>query len=212
MIKKILIYVRMFFEDLKSAGWKNTIKEIFSWRRPAVPVYIDCQTKDFSRYSLEKTGCSISLINRDMINQYSESCKKSRIMKASYYLKKGYRALVLIKQDKIIGDLWFIVHWGNRDKKYTYHPDLKMLGINIKSGEAYAFDMYVAESERGKDLSTRFMASAINCLKEMGISRVYGHYMKKNIPALWIHKLIGFKELPEVYISRLLFLRLSHNK
>ncbi len=212
MIEKFYIYVMMFLEDIRHSGFKSTLKNIVFRHKAAVPVYIDCESRDFSKYSLEKTGYSICLLNKNLQDHYSISCRKSRSRKAKYNSKKGYGALVLIKDGKIIGDIWFTAKTNDKLKYNLNHSDLKLLGIELRKGEAYAFDMYVAESERGKDLSTRFMASAMNYLKEMGITRVYGYYLKNNIPALWIHKLIGFKELPEVLLSRFFLFRFSQTK
>lgn len=209
MIDKVLIYFLTFIEDAKSKGYIKAIRDIIFWNKPAIPVFIDCDVFNFTKYTFFSDDYALSQFEATMVNKFSGRYRKSRIRKAKYYLKKNYHALVILKNNQIIGDIWYVINDPQSAVTKIEHPDLNLLGITLKDYEAYAFDLYLLEKERGHNLSTFFMSSAIKALKEMGVLRVYGYYMKNNIPALWVHKLIGFRELPEVLISRFLFFRSS---
>jgi GNAT superfamily N-acetyltransferase len=121
-------------------------------------------------------------------------------------LKKGCRAFVLIKNERIIGDIWYVPPATSNPRP---HEDLDLLGIDLGPTDVYAFDMHVSKHERGKDLATSFMGSVLRELRGMGYTRAYGYYLSSNIPALWIHRLIGYKEMPGIGLKRFAFYRRS---
>lgn len=95
---------------------------------------------------------------------------------------------------------------NRKDGKHIFHSDLKMLGIACEEGDAYAFDMLIAPKYRGKNLAVPLQKSLQATLKKEGCQRVYGFYWDDNLPALWMHRMLKFKELPKKRISRFFFL------
>jgi GNAT superfamily N-acetyltransferase len=83
------------------------------------------------------------------------------------------------------------------------------LDIQLGEDEAYMFDMYVTPDSRGKVAAGYLLSNALQDLKDSGFTRVYGFYEKDNLPALWIHRLFGYRELGKRKVSRLLLYRKS---
>ena len=127
---------------------------------------------------------------------------RSRRLKGTYNTGNGYYAYAVVSAGKIIGDIWCASPRSIRSD--TVHPDLEWLGITCGDNDAYMFDMYVAPDSRGKVVTSLLLGGALAHLKEQGFHRVYGFYEKANLPALWTHRLFGYKELPNRKITRLL--------
>lgn len=94
-----------------------------------------------------------------------------------------------------------------QDNKPILHPDLDMLGIRAKEKEVYAFDMLIDPSFRGKNLAVPIQRSLQLALKAEGYSLVYGFYWQDNIPAMWMHRSLKFRELPKRWVSRFFFIK-----
>jgi GNAT superfamily N-acetyltransferase len=80
-----------------------------------------------------------------------------------------------------------------------------MLGITCSDKDAYAFDMYISPAHRGENLAGPLQRLLQAKLKEEGWRKVYGYYWDDNLPALWMHRVLKFKELPKRQVSRFLF-------
>jgi hypothetical protein len=65
------------------------------------------------------------------------------------------------------------------------------------------FDMFVVPESRGSATTNHLLGSALNHLKESGYSGVYGFYEKNNLPALWTHRVFGYKEMAKRRITRI---------
>jgi GNAT superfamily N-acetyltransferase len=124
---------------------------------------------------------------------------RSRGIKALRNIKREMRGFALVREDKIIGDVWCVVPLSG---KPANHPDLTMLGLICKDGEAYAFDMLIDPTYRGKNLAVPFQRNIQRTLKDEGFVKVYGAYYDDNLPALWMHRMLRFKELPKRKVSR----------
>jgi hypothetical protein len=96
--------------------------------------------------------------------------------------------------------MWCIV--PTEDNNPVRHPDLDMLGIQPKEREVYAFDMLIDPSFRGKNLAVPIQRSLQLALTAEGYTRFYGFYWQDNIPAMWMHRSLKFKELPKRWVSR----------
>lgn len=206
MLNKALVYVMAFWEKAGEDGFLKTLGQSIYSCQEAVPVYCDLANLKPEKHPLEKFGCEIRHITQiDQVRDLPYA-QKSRKFKVKMNVRKGYQAFILVRQDRVIGDIWFTRAEAPRSRP---HQDLELLAIDLSPQDAYAFDLQVAKRERGKDLTTSFMTSGLRKLKEMGFSRAYGYYMAKNIPALWIHRLIGYKELPKIRIRSCLRRRRS---
>lgn len=136
-----------------------------------------------------------------------EGKKYSYIVKSRYYaalrkLKKGFRCFAVVKDRKIIGDVWCTK--TQADGKSIHHNDAFITGLCCRDWEAYAFNLTVAPSYRGMKFAIPLQRFLQASLKNEGHSKVYGFYWEDNVQALWMHRLLKFKEYPKRKITRVL--------
>jgi hypothetical protein len=62
--------------------------------------------------------------------------------------------------------------------------------------------MYVEAGERGGGLTTYFHSTVLQMMRDRGVRKSYGCFVAKNIPAMWMHRLIGYSELPRCIVRR----------
>jgi GNAT superfamily N-acetyltransferase len=128
----------------------------------------------------------------------------SRRSKALRNLKRGWRGFAVLQDSKVIGDMWCVTPQAGQT---VTHPDLKMLGIECEAKDVYAWDMLIDPAYRGKNLAVPIQRSLWNVMKAEGFERLYGYYWDSNIPALWMHRMLKFKELPKRWASRFFFIK-----
>jgi len=127
---------------------------------------------------------------------------RSRGAKAMRKIKKGIRGFALVCGTTVVGDLWCV--FPPKDGKPISHPEFKMLGLTCREGEVFAFDMLIDPAYRGKNLAVPLQRSLHRLLKSEGCLKVYGSFYDDNLPALWMHRMLKFKELPKRRVSRFL--------
>jgi hypothetical protein len=115
-------------------------------------------------------------------------------------LRKGWRGFALIEGATVVGDIWCDAVPGPGN--IVAHPDLQLLAISCKEKEVYAFDMLIAPQYRGKNFAGPLQRFLHFSLKKDGFRKVYGFYWDDNLPALWMHRILKFKELPKRQMSR----------
>ncbi|WP_225071404.1 hypothetical protein [Desulfuromonas sp. CSMB_57] len=135
---------------------------------------------------------------------------RSRRERARYYFKRGYRTFVMVEGKRVVGDLWYVT--PKISLLPFVHPHVKWFGLNLGDNEAYLFDMQVDVGQRGSGLSTAFHGRVLEILRDQGFHKAYGCYVTKNIPALWMHRMIGYKELPHCIVRRYLFFETAMEK
>lgn len=126
----------------------------------------------------------------------------SRAARAERYFRRGYRNVVLARGGEAIGDVWYVGPRTARTREI--HRHLGWFGIELGPDDVYLFDMHLTAAERGGGLATRFMSSVLHHLRDGGARRAFGYFDARNTPALWVHRLIGFRELPRVVIRKVL--------
>jgi len=192
-------------EALAEGGLSNVIRKRVFWQRMAIPVEMDLSTlPPFG--DLEGSDYQIDELKLEGLRAGKWSfTEPSRRFKAPGNLTKGWRGFVLVKGSTVVGDIWCITprEGGNS----VTHPDLDMLGISCGEREAYAFDMFIDSAYRGKNLAIPLQRSLHSTLKIEGYEKVYGFYWDDNVPALWMHRMLKFKELPKRRVSRFFFLQ-----
>lgn len=209
MFESLQVAWHQALEAYASEGMKGIFRPRFFWKRIATPVEMDLETiPSFSTDIFRKAGYSFDEIHRDDLRtEKLVFITPSRNYKALCHLKHGWRNFALHQNGRVIGDVWCVTPRG--DGWPVSHPDLAMLGIACGTRDAYAFDMQIAPSFRGKNLAAPLQRALQSTLKAEGIEKVYGYYMDDNLPALWMHRLLRFKELPKRKISRFLWFRKS---
>jgi hypothetical protein len=190
----------------KLNGLSSTFHEIIYFNRIAVPVEKDLSSLEPMRISEDRMGVElIEISERNFTNLSLKYPIRNRYQKALRNIRKGYRAFALIKGNEVIGDVWYA--WSNNTKKGVIHPDLKWLGIYSGKRDVYVWDMYVKPNERGGFMATSLLNGAMRSLKKKGFGKLYGYYWQDNIPALWTHRVLRFRELKTAKMHRFVFIR-----
>jgi GNAT superfamily N-acetyltransferase len=211
MIQLLHVKYHQFIELWKKEGLLPACKFSIYRHEEAVPVEKDLSTLDVLK---QPEGASdFKLIELHEHNFYSSTLEyplKSRKEKVFMNIQNGYRTYVLIKNNQVVADIWYVtdsVAYASPIRKY-----LLWFGIKLNPEEVYLFDMHLLPDERGKGIAAFFMGSVLQRLKDKGIKKVYGYFNAKNIPAMWVHRLLKFQELPRVDLSKLLWFEFAKAK
>jgi hypothetical protein len=201
-------YLRMIFRLLYEASREGRLIDILHdqvWNRKVlVPTEMDLSALPTWKDPFQELG--YQFIELTAINLQSNGwffSPPSRRFKALRNLKRGLRGFALIKDSKVLGDLWCLV--PKEEENPVAFRDLDMVGIKCKVGEAYAFDMLITPDSRGKNLAVPFQRSLCYTLKSEGVQKVFGYFWEENIPAMWMHRMLKYKELPKREVSRFFF-------
>lgn len=209
MLTSIKIIFHQVIEALAEDGVKHIFRSRVFWNRRAIPVEMDILTANLPLAGqLGNTEFQfVEITMADLQAGRWTFSVSSRGLKAVRNLKRGFRGFAVAKDSIILGDLWCIT--PRKDGKPIHHPDLRMLDIVCRTGDAYAFDMFIPSTYRGKNLAVPLQKTLQAVLKMEGYQRVYGYYWEDNLPALWMHRMLKFKELPKRRVSRFFFLSKS---
>lgn len=212
MLASIKIVFHQVIEALAEDGVKNILRPRVFWNRRAIPVEMDLLTANLPLAG-QVNNVEFQFVEITMDDLQAGKWNfavPSRGLKALRNLKRGFRGFAVAKVSTIVGDLWCIA--PRKDGKAIYHPDLRMLDIVCSTGDAYAFDMFIPSTYRGKNLAVPLQKTLQIALKMEGCQKVYGYYWEDNLPALWIHRMLKFKELPKRRVSRFFFLSKSQKE
>jgi GNAT superfamily N-acetyltransferase len=206
MLESINLVYHQVIEALTEGGLKDIFRPRVYWNRLVTPTVMELSTTNLPvEGQLQNAPLQFVEINLEDLKAGKWSFAiPSRGLKAWRNLRRGFRCFAVIEGNTAVGDVWCLV--PDKEGKPIYHTDLDMLGISCENGDAYAFDMFIAHDYRGKNLAVplqRFLQAKI---KMEGCKRVYGYYWDDNRPALWMHRMLRFKELPKRRVSRLFFL------
>lgn len=201
MIRQIKMRYYQFIENWEKDGLLEVCKFSIYRYDEAVPVEMDHSTLGEIKYPEGSSNFELLELNKDNFHSRNlEYLVRSRKEKAIINIEKGYCAFALVKDNQVIADIWCAtrsVASTSPIKKY-----LKWFGIELGPEDCYMFDMHFFPGERGKGMSTFFLRSVLERLKENGIKKSYAYFDAKNIPAVWLHRLLGYKELPRCIIRK----------
>ena len=205
MFHKLMIIFSRIREILAEGNLWNLIQKLVFWNKIATPVEMDLTTLAPQTNINQDTGYKfIELTHNDLLGAKWYFPITSRRLKAMQNLKNGWRSFAIVNDSTVVGDVWCITFHG--ELAHHVHPDLKMLDIRWEEGEAYAFDMLIHPTYRGKNLAAPLHRFLQLTLKNEGYRKVYGYYWNDNLPALWMHRMLKFHELPKRRVSRFFFL------
>jgi len=211
MIKMLHVKFHQFIELWKKEGLLHACKFSIYRHEEAVPVEKDLSTLGILKQPEEADNYNLIELHEQNFNSSDiEYLTKSRKEKLFINIKNGYRTYVLIKNNQVVADIWYVTDtaaYASPIRKY-----LKWFGITLNPEEVYLFDMYLLPEERGKGMAAFFMGSVLQRLKEKGVKKVYGYFNVKNIPAMWVHRLLKFQELPRSNLSKLLWFEFAKTK
>jgi len=193
-------------ETVKMNGLRSLLNEVIYTKRIAVPVEMDLSGFKPSLKWPNDNSFKCIEINHEVLDQSDYSYKfKNRKLKASRNIKKGLCGYGLLRNDEVIADLWYsspTISPGSPE-----HKDLIWLGIAPRENYAYAFDMFLVPEMRGQNIATCFQGSFLLYLRDHGIDWAYGYYWADNLQALWVHRLLKWKELGKLKVSRFLVIK-----
>lgn len=204
-------YMRCFHiaESIRDNGIRFVIKETVYRNRIAVVVMKDLKPglQDKPLPVIQEHSCvpitADMMQPRGLINEY-----RSRHLKGIQYLKKGYRGFGLVVGNEVVADLWYYLPTEGKPAKMP--KDLGWLGISCSDKCAYSFDMFLNPKLRGQNLAAHMQKGLLQHLRHQGVDRVYGYYWLDNLPALWVHRMLRWKEIKRLRVNRFLALKTSH--
>jgi GNAT superfamily N-acetyltransferase len=186
---------------VKDKGCAHLFHEVIYSNREAIVVekdLISCQpiadtvqTKniEFAEIKKEFLGTSNKLVFPE----------RNRLFKIKHYLNKGYNGYALLKDNIVIGDIWY---YSPAYSDYPEHPDCKWLGLKCSEEDVYGFDMFLLPTERGKNLAVFLQNRSLMALRDKGSKKVYGYVWADNIPALWAHRMQKWHEIHKIKKNR----------
>jgi GNAT superfamily N-acetyltransferase len=124
----------------------------------------------------------------------------SRKERAERNFRLGYRSLAMVRDKEVLGDLWYVTRSTAQSERI--HPHVQWFRLELGPQDIYMFDMHVNAKERGSALATWFLGSVLHALRDRGMARAYGYFDAHNVPALWVHRLIGYRELSHHIVRR----------
>jgi hypothetical protein len=210
MFQAIRIAFLQASEAFAEEGWKHVLRPRVFLNKEVTPAEMDLSTLPSSSALLRDTGYQFVELKREDLQAGKWSFMvPSRRFKALRNTKRGWRGFAIVEGNLVIGDVWCVT--PSRDGVPIVHSDLGMLGITCGEKDVYAFDMQIATTFRGKNLAVPLQRSLHTILKAEGFRKVYGAYWNDNLPALWMHRMLKYKELPKRSVSRFFFLQRSRN-
>jgi len=111
------------------------------------------------------------------------------------YLDNGYRAMLAELDGQIVGHVWW---FDPRWEGVRVHPHLIRYDLALEPGQVWSFDLYLLPQHRGGGASNDFFALFREHLRSLGYTRVFGHVDATNTPAVWLHKVQGYKPVKTV--------------
>lgn len=200
MFEYFVLGCHMAREAIATGELEALAKRQISWNRLITPVEMDlCASLQDGPVTTYEELHFIELHPDDVRSEKWSFSVRSRGVKALYKIKRGCRGFALVRDNIVVGDIWCVFP---KDGKPASHPDLKMLGLTCKDGEAYAFDMLIDPAYRGKNLAVPLQRALQRTLKNEGFVKIYGFFYDDNLPALWMHRMLKYKELPKRQVSR----------
>jgi len=192
-----------FLEHGRENGLRDAVARSLVREEEAVPVVKDLSTLKPLTRDLTEEGYRIVHVDgpEDLDPELAYSLR-SRYERARLFLtERGYQSILLVEGTRIIGDVWFASPGTSRVD--GVHAHARWFGFDMTDA-AYMFDMHVETDRRSQGLSTVFWGTTLHRMKARGFKRVYGYFDADNTPALWVHRLLGYEELPRYRVRRTL--------
>jgi len=207
MINLLKMRVTQIYEFIRSNGWSPFLQEVIYVNRKAILVEKELPEVNDSTDFLQRSNVKfIEITPETFANNNYQYPFKNRYLKAVHYLGKGYRGHAIVRENKIIGDIWYFA--SGKSEHVSDHPDIKWLGIKWSQDYIYSFDIFVVPDERGNNLAATLQNSAMYSLRDKGYLKAYAYYWADNIPAIWNTRVINkWRELETLRLNRFLFLR-----
>jgi hypothetical protein len=208
MLQKFLIIFHQIREALAEGGMSDLLRKRIFRSRVLTPVELELSAVEVPENLLKASDYKFIEFDLNELRAGKLSfAMPSRKHKAFYNLDAGLRGFAVVEDSRVVGDVWCCnPRFCNR---CVIYDDIEMLDFKCNEGEVYAFDMYIDPTSRGKNLAVPLQRCLQSTLKEEGYERVYGYYWDDQLPAMWMHRMLRFKELPKRRVDRFFFVRKS---
>lgn len=204
MIESLLVRNCQVVEFLKEKNGFRAIGKGFYWCGELVPVERDLASAPAVDELLRKANAQLIHITPGNCGEHPVTyAVASRRHKARKYLGRGYSCFALVREGEVLGDIWHARPGASREE--LAHYDFDVLGISPGPKDVYLFDMFLDPKHRGEALAMPLMGGALHGLGQEGWAKGYGFFKGDNIPALWVHRVLKYKELPRVRVRRILW-------
>jgi hypothetical protein len=193
-------------DSVRIDGWRSFFKQAAFLRRTAILVEKDLSEVVERPEPLVSSQLKLREIDKDMLSSGTYSfAVASRYLKAVHHIKQEWRGFGLVRNNVIVGDMWYYVADATDDPS-VLHVDLQRFGFQTwQASHVYTFDIFVSPAERKQGLSAAFQNNAMLCLALRGYTKAYGYYFADNIPAIWCTRVTNkWKEVRAVSMSRFL--------
>jgi GNAT superfamily N-acetyltransferase len=208
MYELLMMMFHQVRECLMWESFSDLVRRRIFWKRIQVPVEMDLTQEISFLGHINPTFVFKELTLSDIEENKWSFAVPSRQYKASRNLKKGFRGFAILEDNTIVGDVWCTA--SDESGNPIHDTDSEMHGIHYGVWEAYAFDMLIDPGYRGKNLAVPLHRFLHSTLKKEGYTKVFGGYWQDNIQALWMHRMLKFKEHPRREVTR--FLMFLHAK
>jgi len=197
MLKKLRSRLSRYLIFVREKGLKQTIREFMTLDRVIVPtVFKLSELKEPVKDG--DNDDSVQFVHvpneQELAGKFTYEVNARKII-AREYFSKGYSCFIVVIDGAIVGDLWYSTN-AHAPRRLA-HPDVKLLDLPLTDEDVYMFDMHVIKDMRGKNLAPRLMRYAMSYHREHGKINAYGYYESDNIPAMWTHRMLCYKELPK---------------
>lgn len=193
-----------FLESIQENGWKHTFQEMVYFRhRQAILMSVELDSLQPLKENKRQEGLELIAIEKKNVGSMSLNWPlQHRHLKMLSNVDKGYRGYVLVRDGTVLGDIWCAFSTPDNP---SVHPDIGLLQIDCGPQDVYGFDMYIPRRERGNSSLAGFLfGGALHDLKQMGFEKMLCYVMADRTPAVWLHRMLGFKELHRCELMRFL--------
>ena len=206
MLDNFLVAFHQTVEASSQGGLKEIFRQRVFWKRKATPTVMDLtSTTSTNMPHVDSEIKFVELQIDEILSGMLRFSVPSRYFKARRNLMRNLRGFAILKENVVMGDIWCAV--PKEDSALVIHPDLEMLGVNCESGDVYAFDAFIDRKYRGNNLALPLQRFLHLTVKSEGYKKVYGFYWDDNLPALWMHRMLRYQELPKRSVTRFFFIQ-----
>jgi GNAT superfamily N-acetyltransferase len=206
MFGNISLFIQLIYTSIAEKELQHLIRERVYFKRVVVPVTLDLTSLNGQQNPFQNTDYQFVELNSEELQANKRTFSiRSRYLKALRSINNGLRGFVLLKDGKVISDIWCVAPLGADTP--IKHPDLDMLGITCAGGDSYAEFIYIDPAYRGKKLAVPIFLSLLLTLKREGWRRIFAYYYEDNISSKWMHWMLKFEELPKLCLSRFFFFK-----
>src|SRR5262245_8533879 len=154
---------------------------------------------------VQRPGLWIREIGPDdagLVTRFNERYRvRDSVAASKSYLKNGYKGFLVFFEGELAGYWWWV---DVESEAAVTHPCIERLEIDLKEGDLYGFDYFVAPPYRQHGLAVRCLSLMYRALRAKGYRRVWAFVDERNLPARWVYQAVGNRRVRQVVSRELL--------